>query len=361
MPTTFNVIFLGNLASIDTTEGNFTAENAASLVGQTFGAHGNALVNSIQSLSADGAGFSGGGAEYYDMDNATANDTFSIDGGPAQTFDGTSVYDATVTYVDGTTATLSAVVFQDTDGNTYLAPEFSANADQATLESGPIQSVSLNSVLGSTYSGMTGSRETFDFVTCFVSGTRLATSHGQVAVEHLSIGQKVLTRDNGLQPVRWIGQSTCAAFGRCQPVRIRAGSLATGIPERDLLVSQQHRMMINSPIAERMTGRAEVLIPAKKLLGCDGMALDGRKCAVTYYHILLDRHEIVFAEGAPTETLLTGPMARDVLGQDCFDEVSAVFPDILQRSSQPVRPVPKGHLAKSLVRRHAKNAKPFLS
>jgi len=131
MPTTFNVISLGNFASIDPTEGNTQSENAASLVGQTFGGVGDALVNDIQSFSSTGVGFGGGTSNAYDMNNSASNDTFSINGGPTQTFDGTAVYNATITYIDGSTATISAVVFQDTDGNTYLAPEFSANANHA--------------------------------------------------------------------------------------------------------------------------------------------------------------------------------------------------------------------------------------
>ena len=360
MPTTFNVISLGNSASIDTTEGNQTAENASSLVGQTFGGPSDALVNDIVSFSSTGAGFSGGGSTYYDMNNSVSNDTFSIDGGPSQTFDGTSVYNATLTYLDGTTSTISAVVFQDTDGNTYLAPEFSANSDQAALEAGGLRSLTLDSLAGSRYSGMTGSREAFNAVTCFVKGVHIETEHGACPVEDLVVGQLLMTRDHGLQPVRWIGQSTRAAFGRFQPIRISSGALGAGLPRKDLMVSPQHRMLVKSRIAERMTGAEEVLIPAKKLLGCTGVARATDLVVAVYYHVLLDRHEIIFAEGAPTESLLTGPLTQEVIGDDAFAEVAALFPDIARSGRMPARIIPKGHQMRSLVARHAKNVKPFL-
>ncbi|WP_281859531.1 Hint domain-containing protein, partial [Litoreibacter halocynthiae] len=302
MPTTFNVISLGNFASIDPTEGNTTAENASSLVGQTIGGPGNSLVNNIQSFSPSGSGFGGGSTTAYDMNNSAANESFSINGGAAQTFDGTSIYNATITYIDGTTATITAVIFQDTAGNTYMAPEFSANADQAALEAGAIRSLSLDSLVGNSYSGLTGTRETFNFVTCFTTGVQITTPTGSVNVEDIVEGDLLFTRDHGFQRVRWVGQAKRAALGKNTPIRIEAGALGLGLPIRDLIVSQQHRMLVSSAIARRVAGAQEVLIPAKKLLGLPGIAYADDMIVVTYHHILLDRHEIIFAEGAPTES-----------------------------------------------------------
>ena len=108
MPTTFNVISLGVLADIDTAEGNTTAENAAALVGLTFGDATSPLVDSFVTLSEGSVPFDSDGNTFYDMNDPTP-ETFSIDGGADQGFDGTSVYSATITYTDGTTATISAV------------------------------------------------------------------------------------------------------------------------------------------------------------------------------------------------------------------------------------------------------------
>ena len=145
LATTFEVLYLGTAAEIDTTEGNLLAEDASILVGQTFGGPGAALAYQQHTLSP--VDYSGGQSDRYNIDNATANDTFSIDGGPAQTFDGLAVYNATLTYTDGTPdATITAVVFQDMSGNLYLAPESSANSDYSAMLAGPIESLTLDSI-----------------------------------------------------------------------------------------------------------------------------------------------------------------------------------------------------------------------
>ncbi len=330
------------------------------MVGQTFGAVGNSLVDDIQSFTSTGVGFGGGNATVHDMENTASNDTFSLDGGPAQTFDGTSIYNAIVTYIDGTTATITAVVFQDTADNTYLAPEFSANADQTALEAGAIQSLTLDSLSGNTYSGMTGTRETFNFVTCFTTGAMIATRDGEVKVEDLEVGDHVLTRDHGAQPIRWIGRAKRIAMAEQMPVRIATGALGMDLPSRDLVVSQQHRMLVSSIIARRVAGAQEVLIPAKKLIGLPGIDYARDMLSVTYYHLLLDRHEVIFAEGAPTESLMTGPMARRAIGCAAVAEIRDLFPELLLSASYPARIIPKGHQMRSLIARHAKNTKPLL-
>lgn len=144
MATTFEVIYLGTRPLIDTTQGNEIAENAAGLLG-TYGTVANPLSENVQTLSADR--LSEDDSTTYDTDNGVGYDSFRINGGTPQLFDALSVYDATITYFDGTTATISAVVFQDVNGNTYLAPELALNADQAALTAKPITSLSLNSVL----------------------------------------------------------------------------------------------------------------------------------------------------------------------------------------------------------------------
>lgn len=150
MATTFDVIFLGRFPLIDTIQGNEFAENAAGLLG-SYGTSANPLSESIQTLSANYLLVEDNTT--YDTDNRdllgliAEFDSFRINGGTPQNFDALTVYDATITYFDGTTATISAVVFQDVNGNTYLAPELTLNADQAALTAKPITSLSLNSVL----------------------------------------------------------------------------------------------------------------------------------------------------------------------------------------------------------------------
>lgn len=166
MPTSFEVIFLGSLPLIDTTQGNETAENAAGILG-TYGTAANPLHNSVQFLTAEQ--LSEDANDTYDTDNGGGFDSFRINGGTAQNFDAVAIYNAVITYVDGTTATITATVFQDVLGNTYLAPEETNNADQIALTAAPILSLSLDSVV--TASGdMVADRVAGDFGTA-VDGT----------------------------------------------------------------------------------------------------------------------------------------------------------------------------------------------
>ena len=355
MPTTFNVIDLGKQIKIDRDEYDwYEAEKAHKLVGKSFGDTDDPLWAQVKSLSGSDDKDSGGaGTDYYDQDNSEANG-FHIDGGPEQTFDALAVYDATITYDDGTTAMISAVVFQDTDGQTYLAPEMSENADQSALEAKPIVSIEFDSLLASSSLGLAENRATGDFkAPCFAPGVRISVPHGLVPVERLRVGDLVLTSDHGAQPVRWRRQFVVSATGRQAPVRVQEGALGGGLPWRDLIVSPQHRMLVRSKIAARMTGGAEVLVPAKRLVGVPGITRVTQSPVQRYIHFQLDRHEVVFAEGAPTESLLPGPMVQTLL--------PLTAPQMLcTADGAPARPIPKGHVIRQLIARHRANAKPLL-
>lgn len=336
MPTTFNVISLGVLADMDTTEGNNVSENASALVGLTFGSAGNALVNDFVSLSQVGnVGTS------YNVNNSPA-DQFSINGGGAQTYDGTAVYNATITYSDGTTAPFTAVIMQDINGNTYLAPEFSANADQAALEAGAIQSISLDSLVSNNFSGTTADREDWDFVTCFVQGTPIETANGPVPVEQLKVGDLLRTVDSGFQPIRWIGSRQVAAQGDFAPILFTKGALGNDEPLR---VSPQHRMLLSGWRAEMLYGQSEVLAPAQSLLNGDTIVREvGGE--VEYFHVMFDHHELVYAAGIQTESFHPGKTGWPTLSQDAREEILGLFPELrlngIESYGDSVRPMVKG-------------------
>ncbi len=368
MPTTFEVLFLGNFADIDPTEGNDDMENAGSLVGVTMGSAANPLAFGNQHTLSP-INFAGGSSTSYDTDNNLSNDTFSLDGGPAQTFDSAVVYNATITYTDGTPpATISAVIMQDTDGNVYLAPETTNNADQAAITAAPIQSLTINSIIVATnIEGLTANRAATDFV-CFTAGTRISTANGQRAVEDLSIGELIETETHGFQPIRWIGSRQVdfrdaeAPDEKLFPVRIAAGSLGGGLPSHDLVVSRQHRIMVSSKITERMFGASDVLVPAIKLVGFPGIEIDREVSEVLYHHILLNNHEVIFAEEAPVESLFTGIEALKAIFSVSPNDTSSLFFEKIGGTwaPEPVLPIPEGPLQKQLIDRHKKNGKPLL-
>ncbi|WP_025062650.1 Hint domain-containing protein [Sulfitobacter guttiformis] len=359
MPTTFNVISLGVQALIDPTEGNTIAENASALVGLSFGTEFDPLWEQTQSFSPGTTGFGTGNNTAYDQDNNTASEQFRINGGPNQRFDGTAIYNATITYTNGTTANITAVIFQDTAGRTYLAPEFSANSDQTALEAGAIRSLTLNSLSGNNYSGLTATRQTSNFAVCFTEGTRIQTPAGACPVQHLKVGDLVDTLDNGPQPVRWINGRTVPATGAMMPVVFTAGSLGSGLPLRTMALSRQHRLMLDNVIVERMTGNRQALVPACKLLALPGVCAAENIDLVTYWHFLCDAHQIVFAEGTPVETLYLGHEARKSLSPLARSEISQLFPELMDgtRSGIPARPLMNGTNTDKVVARLNRNAK----
>lgn len=155
-------------------------------------------------------------------------------------------------------------------------------------------------------------------------GTRILTHKGERPVENLAVGDRVLTADNGFQKIRWIGSRRVAAKGPMAPIRIRTGALENNC---DLWVSPQHRILLSGAKAEMLFGESEVLVPAKALVD-DRMirAVEGGQ--VEYFHILLDRHEIIFANGTPAESLYLGQQALKGLAPTDREEVLSLFPEL---------------------------------
>ncbi len=325
MATTFQVIYLGNLPDIDSEEGNWVAESANDLVGLEFGSADDPLAGSTATWSQ-----MGGSDRTYDMNNDRDSDEFSINGGDAQTFDGVAVYDATITYTDGTTANITAVVAQDANGESYLTPEFSDNSDQAALEAKMIQSISLDSVVGDEYVGLISSRVDMEMVTCFTEGTKIRAEHGDVPIQHLTRGDRVMTLDHGLQSIRWIGSSTVAARGVLAPIRFASGTLGNNRPLR---VSPQHRMLVQGSALELCLGEAQALVPACHMVNGHNITHDPGG-SVTYYHLMFDRHEMIWAEGALSESFYPGEQGFDALSPDAQREILSLFPNLTQQSPQ---------------------------
>ncbi len=207
-------------------------------------------------------------------------------------------------------------------------------------------------------------------IPCFVSGTMIETIDGPRPIESLVVGDLVETADHGFQPLRWIGARTLGELELLQrrnlrPIRIAAGALGSGLPERDLLVSPQHRMLVQSKIAMRMFGKSEVLVAAKQLLLIDGVDIVEDAKQVTYFHMLFDQHQIVFAEGALSESLYTGPEALLTVGKEAIQEILQILPELrvldVDNLPTPARPLIRGRLARKFAFRHQQNSTPVYS
>ena len=207
-------------------------------------------------------------------------------------------------------------------------------------------------------------------VTCFTTGTLIKTDRGPRPVHLLRVGDLIRTRDHGMQPLRWLGgrqlsRGDLEANPRLHPIRIAAGALGPGLPARDLVVSPQHRMLVRSAIAERMTGSAEVLIAAVHLLGHPGIERMKPQGGFSYWHLMFDRHEIVFAEGAEAESLYLGGMVLAAMTDGAIAELRAPFPNLVAagRAGAPLptaRPVMRGKPVLKLNERQVRNFKPLV-
>lgn len=349
MPTSWNTIYLGQLAVIDPTEGNTTAESASAILG-TYGGSGDKLFDEIVYVTTTNVGGSPGQLE---QDNTVAGDTITYNlgeggGTVTTTFDAVVQYTATITYTDGTTWTGQVNIVQDEFGNTFLVPNTSNNAAQTALTAKPIQSITLNSVVTSNNGGLAANRQTTSFLTCFAAGTRLQTPEGAQSIETLKIGDLVMTLDHGPQPIRWIGRTETVGQGSHAPIRIAPGALGNSAPLR---VSPQHRMLVASGAAELQFGEAEVLVAAKHMVGQAGITQE--LCGpVGYVHILFDRHELVMAEGIWAESFFPGDML-DQGNPAARNEILALFPDLALPGStqfQAARRVLKSAEAAALLR-----------
>lgn len=161
-------------------------------------------------------------------------------------------------------------------------------------------------------------------IPCFVAGTLIATEQGQRSVESILLGDLVMTKDDGLQPLRWIGQRTVAAQENFAPIRIRANTFGT---HDDLMVSPEHRILIRDNLAELLFGEQEVLVSAKDLVNDKSVT----RCVggeVTYVHLMFDRHQVVYSAGLATESFLPGPQTTKSFERKVVEEICTLFPEI---------------------------------
>ena len=180
-------------------------------------------------------------------------------------------------------------------------------------------------------------------IICFTPGARILTPHGERAIETLRSGDMVITRDHGPQPIRWIGRRTVPGVDRFAPISIAAHVLDGAT--RDLLVSPQHRFLFTGYKAELLFGFDEVLVAAKHLVdGRDVIAAP--QAAVTYIHMMLDCHEVVYADGAATESFHAGDVGISAISDDSREELFSIFPEL--RSN----PNAYGKTARQCLKRH---------
>lgn len=182
-------------------------------------------------------------------------------------------------------------------------------------------------------------------VPCFTPGTVIATPMGERRVEDLREGDRVLTRDNGLQPIRWIGSchlraEDLRATPMLRPVLIRSGALDHGLPEADIMVSPWHNILIQSDRAAEFFEDSEVLAAAGHLTGLDGVDVVDVG-SVTYIHFMFDQHQVVLSNGMWTESFRPDDRVMQGLGVVQRRQLIDLFPDLRdapgRKAYQPAR------------------------
>jgi hypothetical protein len=152
----------------------------------------------------------------------------------------------------------------------------------------------------------------------FSRGTNITMNSGaQRPIEELQIGDKVLTRDDGGQEIRWVGQHTVRAVGDFAPIVIKAGTLNN---TNDLILSPDHRLFIYQRRDALGAGRSEVLVKARHLVNGDTV-IQQDVGFIDYFQLLFDQHEIIYAEGIAAETLLVDTRTRPALKDSVSAEV----------------------------------------
>ncbi|MEM8582433.1 MAG: Hint domain-containing protein [Pseudomonadota bacterium] len=242
---------------------------------------------------------------------------------------------------DGNTEIFTAIGFNIREpgspaGNTYGTTEGLAFIGAFPPVGEPLRVVGASEGPGSTSTPA----DDYAVPPCFTPGSLIETPDGSRPVETLRPGDSVLTRDCGAQEVTWSGavaldSTRLAGNPRFRPVLIRAGALGAGRPDRDMLVSRQHRVLLRDWRAELLFGSSEVLAAAVDLVNDRDILHVYDLEPVTYIHFMFDRHQIVRANGLWTESLRPGPAVLATLGRAAQEELFALFPELRGADKPP--------------------------
>lgn len=204
-------------------------------------------------------------------------------------------------------------------------------------------------------------------VLCFTTDVPIQTPFGYIIADKLQAWDFVTTADHEEQQIRWIGKRhidsiDMVANPKLRPIRISKGALGAGLPTKDILVSRQHRMLVQSQMARDIFGVDEVLVPAIKLIEWPGIEIADDVSEVTYIYFLFDRHEIVFAAGVSSESLFIGSEAMKALSDDMRQEIFSLFPKLEStgHAFAPAQELLSSEMSQNLIAQYAKTILPAI-
>ena len=251
------------------------------------------------------------------------------DGSPPSTANNDQVLDQDVT-VNGTTYLAGSQVelefaFQTTTGETFWIIRI--DGDNVGI-SGPTLPTPGSSYTVDTDDGTNdGQSIPIDQVPCFTAQSRILTPNGWLQIRDLSVGDRVMTADNGAQEIVWIGAKRLARADlpdHLKPILIPKGAIGEGQPFQDIIVSPQHRFLIKKWECQMLFGESEAFVAAKWLRS--GRQLN--PLVVDYWHVMFDQHQVIFANGLETESFFPGLGGLKSLVSKSQEEVFQLFPQL---------------------------------
>ena len=191
-------------------------------------------------------------------------------------------------------------------------------------------------------------------VPCFARGTMIETRDGQKKIQDLIIGDLVKTLDRGYQPIRWIGSRVVSGKGAMAPIVFKKDAI--GNAER-LVLSPLHRVLIDDLRFDLMFGRGDLLVSAKHLVNHDTIFVSERE-SIWYYHIMFDRHEVIFANGCTCESFFVGDQAISGFEAEVQEEILTILPELRTRVGNygiAARPIAASFEAQIISKMHLEN------
>ncbi|MCV3271009.1 Hint domain-containing protein [Roseobacter sinensis] len=190
---------------------------------------------------------------------------------------------------------------------------------------------------------------------CFTPGTLITTPHGQRAVDDLRPGDRVITRDNGLRTISWIGRRRLSGkeLSRAPhlgPVMIPKGCLGAGLPARDMLLSPNHRVLVSNSQTQLCFEEREVLVAAKHLASLPGVQRSVVP-AITYIHIMFEQHEVILSDGAWTESFQPADQSLGGLDHAQRSTLEELFPELRTPAGRLSYPAARRLLKRSEAKR----------
>ena len=285
-------------------------------------------------------------------------DVYLIEAGDATNFNGLLLSEAVSLSENGTV--FSFLSFDDTAGGVSTTIGPAANSTSTDIGMAGAGSSLETTDGGATY--FTQTTPDPNNVTCLTTGAAVQTKNGLVNVEDLIDGMQILNYEGEYRTLRKVfSRNICEADlkenQKLLPVRICAGAIGNGLPTKDLIVSRQHRMLVSSPIVKRMFDETNVLVASVRLTSLPGIFVDTSIKDIQYFHLLFDDHEVIFADGAATESLFLGVEAIKSLPIQNKEELRAIFPDLMRplESHSSKYCIPSNQRQRQLVMRHLKN------